>query len=167
MSPEMEFLSDAALASLVRQREFLREWQLEIRMKIRIRKGDRVSEHASATDGMSSEKRPRDFRGIREARRGSGCGPGRSEWKARCRYKSLIFRRLSPFFTLFHPYFTPFLSQKGLIFRGLGVLAGVNCAIWRGEKMRVRKLGLETAGLLLPSRHDCACHTGDRAPQGV
>jgi hypothetical protein len=44
--------------------------------------------------------------------------------KRMCRYKYMIFRRLSPFFTFFHPFFTLFFSHKALVFRRLQQIPG-------------------------------------------
>jgi hypothetical protein len=43
---------------------------------------------------------------------GVGCG-----WNRNTRRKYLIFRGLAAFFTIFHPFFTPYFSQKTLVFR--------------------------------------------------
>jgi enterochelin esterase-like enzyme len=53
-----------------------------------------------------------------------GCAPQNWREMARkkmCRHKRLIFRRLAGFFTIFHPFFTPYFSHKRLSFRRLRI----------------------------------------------
>jgi hypothetical protein len=62
----------------------------------------------------------------------------RKEKRSLCKY--LIFRDLSPFFTSFHVFFTPFFRLKELIFRRLRKMDGVNCAFRDGESYKMQEV---------------------------
>ncbi len=71
----------------------------------------------SAKEGGHEVKKMRNDNG--NALSGAGCG-----WNLNGRRKYLIFRELAGFFTVFHPFFTPYFSRKCLIFSLLRITHG-------------------------------------------
>lgn len=145
MSPEMESLSDATLASRARFRQLLPERQGEIRIKRW--KQDRVSEPMNARDKTSSETRPRVISGnsraaARKRLRTSGFG-SEKEWAVQV----IDFSPVITIFHIFSPIFHPTYQPEGVDFsRVRRPSRGKLCDLARGENAS-EEIGIGNGGV--------------------